>query len=118
MPHNDHANAAVGRPNRPDNRSSDLSVMYRSNPTIANYVTLRRAHPEETIRLAISGSLESLESLGWLYENADTLKRFDIPLGLVFDVLAANHRALSELSLRLMQCLILHAGRSYRPNQI
>jgi hypothetical protein len=103
VPHNDSENAAAAGPNCQDTRLRNLSVTYRSNPTIANYVTLRRAHPDETIRVAISGTLEGLE---WRFENEDTLERFDIPLDLVGDVLDADHAAISELSLLLMQRLI------------
>src|SRR5262245_13852451 len=75
-----------------------LSRSYKSNPTIENYVTLRRKFPEETIEIAVTGGLD------WVYEHA--LKQFGISAELVVSVLDADQDAISELSLQLLERII------------
>src|ERR1051326_4561398 len=79
---------------------SELSKAFKSDPTIQNYVRLRRQHPTEVVEIAISGALE------WLFANEDTLAQVNISPNLVASVLDADEQAISELSLLLMERLI------------
>lgn len=80
--------------------SSELTRAYKANPTIENYVSLRRGHPEEEIEVAISEALE------WLFDNEDTLLQFGIVSDLVAAALDADQAAISELSLQLLELAI------------
>ena len=79
---------------------SRLSREFKANPTIENYVKLRRENPNEEIEVAITGGLE------WLFANEQLVKDFDIPPQLVASALDADPASISELSLRLMERLI------------
>ena len=52
---------------------SELSKAFKRDPTIENYVRLRRQFPNEKIEIAISGALE------WLWGNEETLAAHNIP---------------------------------------
>jgi hypothetical protein len=79
---------------------SELSRSYKSNPTIENYVALRRKHPKETIEVAVTGGLD------WLFGNERILEQFGISADLVAGTLDADPRAISELSLQLLELII------------
>ena len=83
-----------------DDGFSVLSRAFKRNSTLENYVALRRANPNETIEVAISGGLD------WLYDSEAALKDFDISPSLVASVLDADDLAISELCLLLMEQLI------------
>jgi hypothetical protein len=79
---------------------SEFSRSYKSNPTIENYVGLRRKHPKETIEVAVTGGLD------WLFGNERTLEQFGISADLVAGTLDAEPHAISELSLQLLELII------------
>jgi len=79
---------------------SPLSKAFKSDPTIENYVALRRKHPDEVIKVGISGGIE------WLFANEDLLRSFNIPSNLVAGSLDADPDSISEFSLILMERLI------------
>ncbi|MGH8475630.1 MAG: hypothetical protein ACRER2_07650 [Methylococcales bacterium] len=79
---------------------NELSKAFKSNPTIENYVRLRRQNPGEVIEVAVSSGLE------WLFSNEDTLNAVGIPPVLVGDILEADQAAVSELSLLLLEKII------------
>src|SRR5262249_3838111 len=88
-----------------------LTKLFQRNPTIENYVALRRAHPGKIIGVTFSGGME------WLFQNAEMLKRFEIDPELVAGAMDCDPRDISELSLLLMERLIsrekaLKSGRS------
>lgn len=77
-----------------------LSKAYKSDPTIENYVRLRRANPEVLIEIATSWSID------WLFANEDILKRFGINPQTMAGALDADPACISEISLQLMERLI------------
>lgn len=77
-----------------------ISKLYKENPTIENYVSLRRKHPDIIIEIAISSGPE------WLYANIDLLETFKIPPELVASTLDADVDSISELSLILLERII------------
>src|SRR5262249_13490327 len=97
-----------------DNRTGrELTQAFHKNPTIENYVVLRRAHPQEIIGVG------TLEVIKWVCEYEETLMKLKINSGLVLDTLLhAESCAASELSLLLMERLISRkkaskAGRTH-----
>ncbi|PLX34950.1 MAG: hypothetical protein C0605_11920 [Hyphomicrobiales bacterium] len=73
---------------------------FKQNPTIENYVRLRRSNPDTVIEIAISSSLE------WLFGNEEELERLGIPPLLVAGCLDADQEDISELSLLLLEKII------------
>ena len=79
---------------------SELSQAYKANPTIANYVELRRKYPKALIEVATSKSMD------WLLSNGKTLEAFGIPPNLVAGCLDATPSNIQELSLLLIENMI------------
>jgi hypothetical protein len=79
---------------------SALSRAYKADPTIENYVRLRRQYPTETIEVAVSGGID------WLFGNEGVLKQFHISPNLIASALDADEDAISELSLLLLERII------------
>lgn len=79
---------------------SELSKAFKRDPTIENYVKLRRENPGEVIEIAISSGLE------WLFSNEELLKSNGISPLLVGGILDADHTSISELSLLLLEKII------------
>lgn len=79
---------------------SELSKAFKRNPTIENYVKLRRENPEEIIEIAISSGLE------WLFSNEKLLEDNGIPPMLVAGILDADHAYISKLSLLILNKII------------
>jgi|GEM_PF-923747 len=79
---------------------NDLSKAFKSNPTIENYVQLRRSNPEALIEIATSWSMD------WLFANADILEQHGIDPQTVAGALDADPACISEVSLQLMERLI------------
>lgn len=79
---------------------NSASRAFKENPTIENYVYLRKKYPNEIVQVAISSSLE------WVWGNQDILATFNIPVSLLVDVLDADLDAISDLSLLLLQRII------------
>lgn len=77
-----------------------LTRAFKDNPTIENYVLLRRKNPEKIIKIAISSGKE------WLAANIEMLENIGIPPLIVLEMLETKKAAVSELSLLLMEKLI------------
>ena len=77
-----------------------LSKTFKDDPSIENYVRLRRMHPKKIVEIAISGALE------WLCDNEDVLTAVKIPPDLVAGALDADQESISELSLLLLERII------------
>jgi hypothetical protein len=77
-----------------------LTRAYKDDPTIENYVALRRQHPNATIQVAITGALE------WVWGNEEILKQFGIDPYMVSGALDADPSDISELSLQLLELII------------
>jgi hypothetical protein len=80
-----------------DDGFNPITRTYKANPTIENYVALRRQHPNETIQVAVTGGLD------WLFGNEEALRQFGINPHMVAGALDADPNDLSELSLRLLE---------------
>jgi hypothetical protein len=83
---------------------SDLSDAFASNPTIANYVKLRREHPEEPIGVEIEGGIY------WIGDLDDELNKFDINPWLTEGAFNGDGDGMSELSLLLMERIEARKG--------
>ena len=79
---------------------SELSKAFKKNPNIDNYVKLRRENPNEIIEVGVSSGLE------WLFSHEGTLEAVGIPLRLVGGILDADHDAISELCLLLLEKIV------------
>ena len=91
---------------------NDLTKRYKKNPTIENYVRIRREHPEAEIEVAVIGGIDQLFYL------EPELRRFAIDPKLVASVMDADPDAISEISLQLLEKLIerdrkLKAGETH-----
>jgi hypothetical protein len=82
-------------------KSASITREFKANPTIENYVRLRRENPDIQIEPAIYGGIDHA------YRLEDDLKRFGIDIGLYVHTLDANEAAISELSLQLLENMIL-----------
>lgn len=89
---------------------SELSRAYKTEPTVENYLLLRRKFPDETIEISTSWGLE------WCLNNEARI----IGLGINFDdvvgALDADATCISRLSLKLME-LILDRDQKTRAGQ-
>jgi hypothetical protein len=77
-----------------------LSCHYQENPTIENYVKLRRANPETVEAVKITSGYD------WLFANSQCLRDMGIEPGTFESMLWADEAALSEVSLRLLELII------------
>ena len=95
-----------------DSAFNAITRAFKANPTVENYVDLRRKHPDEVIQVHTTSDIE------WLFSNQDVLEAFDIPPQLVANTLDADQESISELSLILLEKLIdrkkaLKAGETH-----
>jgi hypothetical protein len=79
---------------------SEISKTFKRNPTIENYVKLRRESPHEEIEIAVTEGIE------WLFANANSLRELGIDPEWVASALDANPRAISKVSLHLLEKII------------
>jgi hypothetical protein len=79
---------------------NELSKEYKKNPSIENYLKLRRDHPDGEIEVSILGGIEQLE-----YMEAE-LERFGIDAMLFAGLLDADRGAISEVALILLEKLV------------
>lgn len=83
---------------RTDGKYDDVSRAYKQNPTLENYLTLRRADAQGEIEVAVFGGIDDLFAL------EEELGRYGIGAHpLMTGVLDADQEAISELSLKLME---------------
>jgi hypothetical protein len=79
---------------------SELSKAFKRNPTIENYVKLRREKPDEEIEIAVTDGID------WLFANEKSLREIGIEPQWVASSLDANPEAISKVSLRLLEKII------------
>jgi hypothetical protein len=81
-----------------DEPDRTLSLAYKDNPTIENYISLRRANPSDEIEVAFTNGLD------WLFANENILRENGIdPQWFALD---ANEEAISKLSLHLLEKIV------------
>lgn len=90
----------MGFGSKPDGGFNETSAAFKSDPTIRNYLTLRKERPDEEIEISVLGGIDQLFAL------EEELRRYDIDPALVAGALDADEGAVSELSLLLMERLI------------
>lgn len=79
---------------------SELSKAFKRDPTIENYVKMRRENPHEEIEISITDGLD------WLFANSNLLREIGIEPQWVASTLDANPGAISKVSLRLLEKII------------
>lgn len=79
---------------------NDASKDYKSNPSIENYVRLRRGDPNAEIEVSVIGGFEAM------FYMRDELERYGIDPNLLGGVLDADVDAIEEISLRIMELMI------------
>jgi hypothetical protein len=77
-----------------------LSKAYKADPTIENYLKLRRANPDGEIEVAVIGGIEQL------YYLEPEIRKFGLDPQMVASAMDANPTAISELSLLLMERMV------------
>jgi len=77
-----------------------ITKKYKANPTIENYVKLRRANPSAEIEVGVIGGFESM------FYMREELERYGIDPDLLGGILDADQDAIGEISLRLMEKVI------------
>ena len=80
-----------------ERQSSALSRAFKRQPTLENYITLRRNHPKIPIEVAIHGGIDPL-----FYMERE-LARYGINSNDMASVFDANQDAISKISLHLME---------------
>jgi hypothetical protein len=76
------------------------SKSYKSDPSIENYIKLRREDPDAEIEVSVIGGIDQL-----FYMESE-LRRFGIDPELAVGAMDADPSAISELSLQLMEKII------------
>lgn len=82
-----------------DEPDDKLSYTYKLDPTIQQYLKLRREHPDKIIEVAATGGIE------WLFDNEKMLADYGIDGDLVACCLDADNESQSKLSLQLLDML-------------
>ena len=83
-----------------DGSFNDLTKAYKRNPTIENYLTLRRENPEGEIEVAIHGGIDQL-----YYMEAE-LARYGINADEFVSVFDGDDKAISHFSLFFMEKIV------------
>jgi hypothetical protein len=79
---------------------SELSKAFKRNPTIENYVKMRRENPNDEIEVSFTNGLD------WLFANSDVLRENGIDPQWFASALDANEEAISKLSLHLLEKIV------------
>jgi hypothetical protein len=79
---------------------NEITKKYKADPSIENYVRLRRGDPEAEIEVRTVGSFESM------FYMREELARYDIDPELLGGILDADQDAICEMALRLMEKII------------
>jgi hypothetical protein len=82
-------------------KSDAISREFKNNPTIENYVRLRRENPNVEIEPRIYGGIDHA------FRLRNDLEGFGIDIRLYVSTLDADEAAISELSLLLLENMIL-----------
>lgn len=96
----DKARAGQSFGSNPSGGFNDLSKAFKAEPSIENYVKLRRSNPTGEIEIAILGGIDPM------FYMEDKLRRYGIDVQLVLGAMDADPDAISELSLQLMEKII------------
>ncbi len=83
-----------------DGNFNVLTKAYKRNPTIENYLTLRRENPEGEIEVAIHGGIDQL------YYMESELARYGISADEFVSVFDADNHAISRFSLFFMEKIV------------
>jgi hypothetical protein len=83
-----------------ENGFNQYTKQYKENPSIENYVSLRRANSDAEIEVAVIGGFESM------FYMREELERYGINSDLLGGILDADLDAISEISLHLMEKII------------
>jgi hypothetical protein len=79
---------------------NEITKKYKADPSIENYVRLRRGNPEAEIEISKVGGFESM------FYMREELARYGIDPELLGGILDADQDAISEMALRLMEKII------------
>ena len=79
---------------------NEFSKTYKQNPTLENYVRMRRETPDAEIEFSVLGGIEPL-----FYMQSE-LSRYRLDSNLMAAVLDADPDAIDEISLQLMEKII------------
>lgn len=79
---------------------NEITKEYKANPTIENYVKLRRSNPTAEIEVGVIGGFESM------FYMQEEFERYGVDPNLLGGILDADQEAISEISLRLMEKMI------------
>lgn len=79
---------------------NEITKEYKADPSIENYVRLRRENPEAEIEVSVVGGFESM------FYMREELARYDIDPDLLGGILDADQVKISEMALRLMEKII------------
>lgn len=79
---------------------NEITKKYKADPSIENYVRLRRGDPEAEIEVRTVGSFDSM------FYMREELARYGIDPDLLGGILDADQDAISEMALRLMEKVI------------
>ena len=77
------------------------SEAYKADPTIERYVELRRADPSAVVEVSVIGGFESM------FYMCDEFERFGLDSDLLGGILDADPAAIGEVSLRIMEQMII-----------
>ena len=83
-----------------DEPDPSLSRVYKNNPTIENYISLRRTNPNTEIEVAFTNGLD------WLFANSEVLRENGIDPQWFASALDADEEAISKLSLHLLEKIV------------
>lgn len=83
-----------------ERRSSALSRAFKKDPTIENYIKLRRAYPNVPIEIAIHGGIDPL------FYMEPELTRYGIDADDMASAFDADQDAISKIALQLMEKII------------
>lgn len=81
----------------PDGKINEFTKAYKSNPTIENYLRLRKENPEAEIEIAVTGGIDKL------FYMEPELERFGIEAQQMASVLDANPEAISSIAFKIME---------------
>jgi hypothetical protein len=76
-----------------------VTMEYKNDPSIENYVRLRRSDPDAEIEVSVIGGFEAM------FYMRDELERYGIDPDLLGGILDANVKAIEEISLRIMELI-------------
>lgn len=79
---------------------NEESLDYKRNPTIENYLRLRRADPEAEVEVAVTGGIDQL------FYMEPELRKFGFDPQMVAGVLDANSEDIQQVSLQIMEKMI------------